>query len=122
MENEKEKTALIVEDNKINAMIFETFMQDIGLKTILAENGAIAIEKIKEKTPDIVLMDIHMPVMTGLEAITEIRKMKIGVPIIAISASAFYNERDNSLSCGANEFMTKPVNGKVLKERVSHYL
>ena len=113
---------LIVEDNEINAMIFESYIQELGIGTDIAENGQIALEKIKFLLPSLILMDIHMPIMNGLDTIQNIRKLGITLPIIAISASTNNGEEEKALSLGADAFVSKPVHGSFLKNLIKKYL
>lgn len=81
---------------------------------IRAENGLEAVEKTRLYKPDVILMDMKMPIMGGLEATREIRKFDPHVPIIALAAYVFDTNRDDALLAGCNDFMTKPVNRNIL--------
>ena len=107
---------LLVEDNEINVEIETEILEKAGFCIEIAENGSIAVEKVKKSEPGeyaLVLMDIQMPVMDGREAAEAIRGLGnpelAHIPIIALSADAFENDRRLSLECGMDEHLTKPM-------------
>ncbi len=107
---------LLVEDNEINVEIETEILEKAGFCIEIAENGSIAVEKVKKSEPGeyaLVLMDIQMPVMDGREAAEAIRGLGnpelAHIPIIALSADAFENARRLSLECGMDEHLTKPM-------------
>ena len=112
---------LIVEDNPVNLMIAEAFVSGWGAQVLTAANGREAIEAVERAqaagTPlCAVLMDMHMPVMSGYDAIAELRQRHDAksLPIIALTAAALTAERDRALGLGANDFVTKPIDAKQL--------
>ncbi len=114
---------LLVEDNEINLEIETEILQGLGFVIETAENGSIAVEKIKEAAPGefaLVLMDIQMPVMDGLQATQLIRKIEnpdlARIPIIALSANAFESDRKMSIESGMNAHLTKPIDVPLLLE------
>lgn len=108
----KGKKVLLVEDNKINQMVASRFLDQWGCITDIAENGAIALEKIRVYDYDIVLMDLQMPVMDGYQASRKIREMRekkyLSLPIVALSASAHGQLELRALKYGMNDFVVKP--------------
>jgi CheY-like chemotaxis protein len=106
----KGKNILVAEDDDVNAMVFELFIKETGATVIIAKDGGEAIRYTIEKKPDLIFMDVHMPVFSGLEVIREVRGKNITCPIVSLSASTRLNERQSSLDAGANDFLIKPVN------------
>ena len=103
---------LVVEDNDINAEIILDMLKDAGVKCLRAKNGAAALEVIPKVDFDLVLMDCQMPVMDGFSATRAIRDLpgdKSGIPIIALTANAFDDDRKACLSVGMNDYLSKPV-------------
>jgi len=101
---------LLVEDVAFNIMIADSMLQNWNARIEIAENGAIAVEKMKEFSYDIVLMDIQMPVMDGYTATSEIRKFDTQTPIIALTASVSIDIQGKVNTVGMNGFITKPFN------------
>jgi CheY-like chemotaxis protein len=116
----------VVEDNEINSMIVIKFLNKWGLQTELAENGKIALDMVKRKPYDLIIMDLEMPVMTGYESAAEIRKLKNpkrnSIPIIALSASAMLDVQAKIFSLGMNAFVLKPFNPSDLKKKIKDIL
>lgn len=102
---------LLVEDNEINTMILEEFLEPTGAKVKSVTNGQEAVEAVKEQLFDLILMDMQMPVMGGLEATEIIRGLPHGasVPIVAITANALKEDKERGLAVGMDDYMTKPI-------------
>lgn len=107
---------LLVEDNELNREIAEEILKQYGFLVDIAENGAVAVEKVKNSAPgtyDLVLMDIQMPVMNGYEATEQIRALEdpalAKIRILAMTANAFDEDRKKALKCGMDGFMSKPI-------------
>lgn len=115
---------LLAEDNEANILMMSDYLIAQGYKLIFARNGLEAIKLAKEKQPDLILMDIQMPGMDGLEATHQIRQEpKIAnIPIIAITALTMPGDREKCLAAGVNEYMTKPVNLKKLVNSIDQQL
>jgi two-component system sensor histidine kinase/response regulator len=101
---------LLVEDNDINQIIATEILAEAGLQVDVAEDGQIALRMVQEQLYDIVLMDMQMPVMDGIQATTEIRRMSCfdSLPIVAMTANAMDQDRQRCLSVGMNDFVSKP--------------
>ena len=107
---------LLVEDNGLNREIAVEILNEYGFLVDTAENGAEAVEKVKNSTPgnyDLVLMDVQMPVMNGYEATKEIRALDnpalAGITILAMTANAFDEDRKKALEYGMDGFLSKPI-------------
>lgn len=107
---------LLVEDNELNREIATAILHEYGFLVDTAENGAVAVEKIRTSDPgryDLVLMDVQMPVMDGCTATRRIRALKdparAAVPIVAMTANVFEEERKRAFDCGMNGFLSKPI-------------
>jgi two-component system, sensor histidine kinase and response regulator len=107
---------LLVEDNEINQLVAQEILRDAGYIVEVAENGQIAVDMVRQRDWDLVLMDMQMPVMDGLEATRCIRKLahRASLPIIAMTANAMQRDRDRCLAAGMNDFVTKPVDPEEL--------
>lgn len=110
---------LVAEDNPINIKFILSLFSDYNIKADIAENGKIAIEKIKNYQYDIILMDIEMPEMNGYETTTTIRKtLKNDTPIIAMTAHAMAGEKEKCLKLGMNDYISKPIKAELLFEKM----
>ena len=112
----KGKHILLVEDNELNREIAQEILREYGFLVDSAENGAVAVEKVSTAAPgsyDLVLMDVQMPIMDGYTATRKIRALddpaRAKLPIIAMTANAFDEDRRNALESGMNGFLSKPI-------------
>jgi CheY-like chemotaxis protein/two-component sensor histidine kinase/HPt (histidine-containing phosphotransfer) domain-containing protein len=112
---------LVVEDNKMNRMVLQNSLQYFNCEVTEAENGVEALELLKQNTYDVILMDIQMPEMDGLEATKIIRnEFKLNVPIIALTANAFKTEIENCKNAGMDDYVTKPFDEYLLIETIAN--
>ncbi len=104
-------TVLLVEDNEINQQVAAELLMDAGLKVDVASNGQTALEMAQQGHYDLVLMDLHMPVMDGLTATRAIRALPglADLPVVAMTASAMADDRKRCLDAGMNDFVAKPI-------------
>ncbi len=103
-------TILIVEDNELNRRLFVDLLTTKGYTLLEASDGKEALQLVKEKQPDLVLMDIQLPTVSGLEVTGQIRRMKIKQPrIVAISAFAMKKDADTALAAGCDDYISKPI-------------
>ena len=118
-----DKLILIVEDEEVNGVFLEAVLQETGARTLYARNGIQAIELIKSMPEkiDLVLMDIKMPVMNGLKATQEIRKFNIKLPIVAQTALAMEEDKQQCLLAGCNDSITKPIDVEELLRIINKY-
>ena len=117
-----EKTILLVEDNKINQMITQKMLQQKGISCVIVESGEEAIEITKANGYDLILMDVHLPGMSGTEATTIIRTFDNQTPIIALTAISLNENKETLLSFGMNEVITKPFQPDHFYEVITSYL
>ncbi len=113
---------LLVEDNRFNLNVAVQFLNIWNLEADIAENGMVAIEKVKTNDYDLILMDLQMPVMDGYEATLEIRSFDANIPIIALTASATSEVIDKATKVGMNDFVSKPFNPDELHQKIAVYL
>jgi PAS domain S-box-containing protein len=115
---------LLAEDNEANIDTISIYLQAKGYRILLAKNGQEAITLAQSEGPDIILMDIQMPGIDGLEAIQQIRKNPAlgDIPIIALTALAMTGDRDRCIAAGANDYLSKPVKLKQLAITIQEWL
>jgi len=112
---------LLVEDNLLNQRIVTFSLKKYNHEVVIANNGVEAIEKFQNQKFDVILMDIMMPVMDGLDATVKIREIEADsgnerrTPIIALTANTMDNDREKCISYGMDEFMAKPFDIEKLK-------
>jgi CheY-like chemotaxis protein len=109
---------------KNGSHFFEWVMLERRYRLVFAKNGKEAVKKFFATSPDIVLMDIMMPVMDGYQAFTEITRKapKPAVPIIALTAKAMLDERDELLAYGFTDYISKPIDNEVLIRTIEKYI
>ncbi|HXD08910.1 MAG TPA: ATP-binding protein, partial [Anaerolineales bacterium] len=115
---------LVAEDNETNQMMLNDFLEDQGFEVILANDGREALAKAAETLPHLILMDIQMPELHGLEATRRLRADPrfASTPIIALTALAMPGDRERCLAAGANEYLSKPVSLKMLQQTIKDLL
>ncbi len=120
-------SVLVVEDNDLNAKFVLAILKRQNYNIDLAVNGRICVEKFLKNNYDLILMDIQMPVMNGLDATKEIRKLEQQmdvdhrIPIIAITAFAFEHDKQNCLDAGMDDYLTKPYRPQDLIDIIKIY-
>ncbi|MDE7018652.1 MAG: response regulator [Lachnospiraceae bacterium] len=124
-----DKRILVVEDIEINAEIIREILGEMGFLIDTAENGKIAVEKVQSAEPgyyDLILMDIQMPIMDGYQATREIRSLErkdlADIPIVAMTANVFEEDKRNALASGMNAHLSKPVEIDKLEETLQKFL
>lgn len=124
-----EKRVLLAEDNDLNAEIAMEILSDMGLEVERAEDGDICINMVKQSREgyyDLILMDIQMPNVNGYQAAEAIRKMdnlsKASIPIVAITANAFEEDKKNAYAAGMDAHLAKPIDIQKLRETLTDYL
>jgi two-component system CheB/CheR fusion protein len=118
-EENKNIKVLVVEDIALNQLLMKTLLDDFGFERDVAENGKIAIEKLKAKSFDIILMDLQMPEMNGFEATEYIRNtMNSKIPIIALTADVTTVDLEKCNAAGMNDYLAKPIDEKLLFNKI----
>lgn len=119
------KRVLVVDDNSVNRQVARSLLEAQGMIGSEAENGAEALEKLAAEPFDIVLLDIHMPVMDGVRTIQKIRRLDSDlahIPVIALTADAMTGDREKYLSMGMTGYVSKPIDEEILMEEVTDCL
>jgi len=113
-------TILLADDTEANIKILDDYLRSKKYRVVVARNGIEAVQQAREIQPDLILMDIRMPIMDGQEAIKQLRatEQTIHIPIIAITALAMPGDRERCLEAGANEYMSKPIRLRQLMQTV----
>jgi PAS domain S-box-containing protein len=122
-------TILLAEDNPVNMLIAVALLEQWGAKVEQAVDGAMAVDAVRHAAEigrpfDLVLMDIHMPVMSGYEAVRVLREEFDAdtLPVVALTAAALVSERDQALAAGMNDFLTKPIDARKLQMTLARHL
>jgi PAS domain S-box-containing protein len=118
------KRVLLVEDDPVNRQVAEAILEEFDFALDVAEDGQVAVDKVCEQEYDLILMDMLMPRMDGLQATQLIRAMpgRACVPVIALTANAFAEERQRCLDAGMNDFIAKPIRPDALFRMMGRYL
>lgn len=115
------KTILIVEDTELNIDLLTQLLED-DYELIVARDGGKGVEMALEKKPDLILMDISLPVLDGYEATRKIRASLPNTPIIGLSAHAMEGHKQKAEDAGCNDYLTKPVNDTLLFNMLAKFL
>ena len=115
---------MLVEDNKMSSRLVEYVLERENFSTIVLENAEDAIRAATENPPDIMLMDIQLPDMDGLEATSLLKKNPVtaGIPIVAITAHAMAGDEDRIRAAGCEGYISKPINTRELADTIREYL
>ena len=122
----KEAKILLVEDQPSNRKTIEVYLKQKVARVDIAENGKQAVELFRKEQYDIVLMDLQMPIMGGIEASLRIRKIEeerdFSIPIIAFTANFYSDDKEISIEVGMDAYLSKPFQCKTLYELVQEYI
>ena len=115
---------LVVEDNELNVDMLERRLKKRGYEIVVAVDGADACEKAQSELPDLILMDMHLPVIDGWEATRRIKAdtQTSAIPIIALTADAMSGDREKALEAGCDEYETKPLDFQQLLAKMETLL
>lgn len=119
-----QQTVLVVEDHEDTRLLLRVVLEQQGYRVVEAEDGMEAIGLAEYECPELVLMDVGLPMLDGLSAIRHLRGMEsfCSLPIIAISAHAAPRDQVNAMSAGCNAYLTKPIDFIQLNKLLHHYL
>ena len=115
------KTILIVEDIDLNIDLLTQLLED-DYKLLVAKDGAQGVDMALQNNPDLILMDVSLPILDGYEATRKIRATLESTPIIGISAHAMSGDDDKAKEAGCNDYLTKPLDSKLLFQKLNEYL
>lgn len=115
------KTILIVEDVELNVDLLVQLLED-DYQLLIAKDGAQGVELTQQHKPDLVLMDISLPVMDGYEATRAIRETFSNLPVIGLSAHAMHGDVEKAIAAGCTDYLTKPVDEDLLFQKLKEYL
>jgi len=118
----KGRCILIAEDEDLNWMFIREMLRRTGAEILRAKNGIEAVDLARNHKPGVILMDIKMPEMNGIEAIVKIREFNPEVPIISQTAFVMAEEKEESMAAGSNHFVTKPLDRTTIMELINCYL
>ena len=119
---------LVAEDNEVNQIVVEQILLDAGHSYVIVENGKLALEQFKAERPDLVLMDVSMPEMNGLEATKAMRAAEaeagnsVRTPIIGLTAHALKGDKEICLEAGMDDYMPKPISPDALQAKIAEWL
>jgi len=118
------KRILIVEDRETGRELLRTVLEKEGYTVVEARDGGEALQKVQEEPPDLILLDLHLPLRDGFQVLNDLRKDQrlIAVPVLAVTASAMQGDREKTLAAGFNGYLAKPVALASLREEISRHL
>jgi len=115
------KTILIVEDIELNIDLLTQLLED-DYNLLVATDGAQGVSMAIQNNPDLILMDISLPIIDGYEAARRIRETLKSTPIIGLSAHAMDGDEEKAKEAGCNDYLTKPLDGALLIKKIQDYL
>ena len=119
---------LVAEDNDVKQIVVEQILLDAGHTYAIVENGKLALEKFTAERPDLVLMDVSMPDMNGLEATKAMRQAErdagdgVRTPIIGLTAHALEGDKETCIEAGMDDYMPKPISPDALQAKIAEWL
>jgi two-component system autoinducer 2 sensor kinase/phosphatase LuxQ len=113
---------LVAEDNPLSLKLAERILNNMGMNVTLAKDGLEVLNHIKHQPFDLIIMDLKMPHLDGIETTKQIRQTDIKIPIIALTANTFLEDRVKALESGMNDYITKPLDSKSLYQALSHWI
>jgi signal transduction histidine kinase/ActR/RegA family two-component response regulator len=119
--SKKNQKILLAEDNPVNQQLMQVLLKKMGYEVALVDNGKLAVEAMEKDSYDIILMDIQMPEMNGLDATRSIRQKGFKTPVIAITANALKGDREQCLEAGCDDYLPKPIDKYDLEEMIQKH-
>jgi two-component system cell cycle response regulator DivK len=119
-----QKTVLVVEDNELNLRLLEVRLEIHGYASLTATRGAAALDIARQQEPDLILMDIQLPDISGIDAIRRLKtdERTKAIPIIAVTAFALPSQKAEILASGCEAYISKPFNGEALLKLIERYM
>ena len=116
---------LVAEDNEVNQLVFTQILAETGLSFEIVANGRLAVEAWQERRPGMILMDVSMPEMNGLQATAAIRAAEAEsgghVPIVGVTAHALKGDRERCIEAGMDDYLPKPISPRALLEKIERW-
>ncbi|MCZ6777530.1 MAG: response regulator [Acidobacteria bacterium] len=118
-----EPCILIVEDNEANLHLMKEVLKPLGFTILVANDGEEGVRMARENLPDLIVMDIQLPKMDGLTATRLIKSTAetCRIPIVAVTAHALLRDRENARKAGCNDYVTKPLNTRLFREKIRSF-
>jgi two-component system, cell cycle response regulator DivK len=118
-----QETILIVEDNYPNRKLIETVLRPLGYRLLIATNGIEAIELACREKPDLILMDLQLPIVSGYETTRQLKNIPdvAGIPVVALTAHVMTEDRQHAMACGCAGFIAKPINTRTFPSDIRQY-
>jgi CheY-like chemotaxis protein len=118
------RIVLVADDNAISRELIREILVSENYRVVEVENGAQALDKTAEVRPDLILLDIQMPVMDGFAVIGQLRRDQrfLRIPVVALTASAMQDDRERALAAGFDEYITKPIRAASLRAHIKRLL
>ena len=113
---------LVAEDSLTNQLLVKIYLEKMGIDVDIVENGELAVEKAKDNSYDLILMDMLMPVMDGYQATAKLKAQGCTTPIVALTANAMKGDLEKCLEAGCNEYVSKPINRNMLTKVLQRYM
>jgi len=117
------KRILYIEDNPLNKRLVRKLLSVKGYDVLEADDGLVGVEMAQRERPDLILMDINIPGIDGMEATARLKKSEVAhIPIVALTANAMVGDRERIMAAGCDEYMHKPVSNALLWETVERFI
>ncbi|MDF2437627.1 MAG: multi-sensor hybrid histidine kinase [Bacteroidota bacterium] len=113
-----DKRILIADDDEMNKFLAQHILEGYKVNVSTADNGRVALEKILNQSYDLVLMDLHMPEMGGIDVVKTIRKQGVNVPVIAVTGNVIKSEKENCIDAGMNDYISKPYDENEILQKI----